>query len=331
MGKNYRKTKSGKFQVSIRQQDKSIYRTFDQEIEAKQFVIDMQKSIKHLTAHPEDRSLKNVILTYLVHSNTKELKSWSSINSRVNVLLRDHTDLIDLTIANITVTDLENFKEKLKAKNLKANSVRQYFSILNQAYKYAITRMKMHITNIVGLIKLPKIANERTRVLSIAEYEKLIKFLPDWLEPPVTFAYYSAARQGEILKMKFEDIDFENRVVMLLDTKNGTDRKVPLSKRAFEVLENQKKLLEAKNEYSLDKNVFPNTKNSVSHGFKTYTKNADIKNCTFHDLRHSAITLFLLPKVHNMLTLQKITGHKSLEQLKRYYNPDMNDVVKLLG
>ena len=68
MGKNYRKTKSGKFQVSIRQQDKSVYRTFNQEDEAKQFVIDMKKSIKHFTAHPEDRSLKNVILTYLNHT-----------------------------------------------------------------------------------------------------------------------------------------------------------------------------------------------------------------------------------------------------------------------
>lgn len=330
MGKNYRKTKSGKFQVSIRQQDKSVYRTFNQEDEAKQFVIDMKKSIKHFTAHPEDRSLKNVILTYLNHTDTKGLKSWSSINSRVNVLLREHTNLIELNIVNITTTDLENFREKLKVKYPDSNSVRQYFSILNQAYKFAITRMRMLIPNIVGLVKLPKIANERKRVLSEAEYIKLVKILPDWLEAIITFAYFSAARQGEILKLKFENIDFENRLATLLETKNGEDRIIPLSIRAFAVIENQKKILIDKNEYSLDKQVFSGTKNSVGHGFKYFADKAELKNIVFHDLRHSAITLWLVPKVDNMLTLQKITGHKSLEQLKRYYNPDMKKVVNLL-
>ena len=50
----------------------------------------------------------------------------------------------------------------------------------------------------------------------------------------------------------------------------------------------------------------------------------------FHDLRHTAATN-LSTKLSNVLELSAVTGHRSLQSLKRYYNPKASDLAAKLG
>lgn len=353
--KNYRKV-GNKWQVSIRQQGKMIYRTFKTEPEAQEFVLNTKKSIAHLSANPQDRSLRNVLFQYLQAPKTQKLKSIDTITSRVNKLVRDFEDLTDLPIGSITVKDLDDFKhnleyhklsveeikelknkeisidskQELEKKKLSKASLNQYFSLLNQAYEYGITRLGMPIINITSRVEKEVLNNARDRILSSDEHERLKKTLQDWMKPIVEIALETACRQGEIRKIQLKHINFKERQITLIDTKNGTNRTVPLSKNALKVLKEEYDKLTDEQKQNIETFLFKGTKNSISSSFAESCKKANIQDITFHDLRHTAITLNLAPYIPNVLMLAKITGHKTISQLQRYYNPTNKTILDML-
>lgn len=346
--KNYRKV-GNKFQVSVRQQGKAIYKTFADEDEAKQFVLDLKKSIKHIQANPADRSLRNIMYQYLRNHETQDLKSVKQIESKIDTICKDYSKLASTSINNIVYADLDNFKAQLKQRivyikrdddgnivsqrKLATNTINQYLTILNQTYIYAIKVLKLPIINIANQISMDKPNNKRDRLMSTAEYSEINKYLPEWMKNIVEFALQTCARQGEILKLTWADINFETRVATLRDTKNNTDRKIPLNKACIEILNNLLKKIDIKNYKSL--RVFEGTTNSVSSAWIYSCKKANVSDLRFHDLRHTAITNLVKKfrdkgRAINLLTLQKITGHKTLSQLQRYYDEQVEDLVEFM-
>jgi integrase len=187
----------------------------------------------------------------------------------------------------------------------------------------------MPIVNIVSRVPKEKLNNERDRILSEDEYIALKKELSDWLLPTVDFALETACRRSEILKIQLKHINFAERKIELLETKNGTNRTIYLSKQALQVLQDLYNDLTEEQKQDRETFLFKGTKNSISKCFATGCKKANIQDMTFHDLRHTAITLNLAPKIPNVLMLSKFTGHKTLSQLKRYYNPTDATLLEL--
>ncbi|WP_437560537.1 tyrosine-type recombinase/integrase [Acidithiobacillus sulfuriphilus] len=71
-------------------------------------------------------------------------------------------------------------------------------------------------------------------------------------------------------------------------------------------------------------------KAGVSHAFIAATQKARIEGLHFHDLRHEA-TSRLFEKGLNPMQVAAITGHKTLQMLKRYTHLRAEDLAKLLG
>jgi integrase len=55
-----------------------------------------------------------------------------------------------------------------------------------------------------------------------------------------------------------------------------------------------------------------------------------LKNLPRHDLRHEA-TSRISERLDNILELSSVTGHKTVQMLKRYYHPRATDLAKKLG
>ena len=128
------------------------------------------------------------------------------------------------------------------------------------------------------------------------------------IAPIIIFAVETGMRRSEILKMRWSDIDEIKKTARLINTTNGDDRTVPLTRNAFEILKN----LEKKTEF-----VFPITANSLQLAWRRVKKNADIEDLRFHDLRHESISRFF----EHGLTIPEvalISGHKDIRQLFRY-------------
>ncbi|MGE5504453.1 MAG: integrase [Actinomycetota bacterium] len=235
--------------------------------------------------------------------------------------------LARFSLANLKPSDLAKWRDaKLKA-GTGPTTVRNYLALISHLYTVAIKEWGMtSLGNPIEKIKMPSAAKARDRRLVDKEEERLLKACDaskcTWLAPIVRVALETAMRQGELLKLQWADVDLARRVAKLHDTKNGDDREVPLSTAAVAEL---KKLPR-----SLDGRVFPVTREVLDTYFRKAVTAAEIKNLKFHDLRHEA-TSRLFELGLNPMEAAAITGHKTLQMLKRYTHLRAEDLAEKLG
>lgn len=128
------------------------------------------------------------------------------------------------------------------------------------------------------------------------------------------FALETAMRAGEICNL--EPADIRDGLAHLRDTKNGSDRFVPLSQEAQRLLS----LLE------LPLGLASDRLSAIFHQYRP----KHLKHIHFHDTRHEAISR-MASVIHNPMTLAKISGHKDIKVLlNTYYNPQGEDLTGLL-
>ena len=208
------------------------------------------------------------------------------------------------------LTDIGRHTQKL----ISPASVRLELSLLSHFFEIARIEWGLCNANPVTLVRKPKTPPGRDRRLAFREEKRLLQYCQQHsnqeLFSIVILALETAMRQGEILSLHWENINFRTRVAHLLETKNGTKRDVPLSLKAREALMR----LGVKHQGR----VF----NYTSNGFKSCWRAAILKlgfeDLHFHDLRHEAISrLFELGSL-DVMEVAAISGHKSLAMLKRY-------------
>lgn len=152
-----------------------------------------------------------------------------------------------------------------------------------------------------------------------------------WLLPLSKLAIETAARQSELLALKWADVDLVRSVMRIKgkDRANGKSRTknkakyrdIPLSSRAKEIL--------IVLPHSIDGKLFPTTASAVKQSFSRAATRAKIEDFHFHDLRHEG-TSRLAEKLQ-MHELMKVTGHEDTRMLARYYHPRAEDLAKKLG
>lgn len=133
-------------------------------------------------------------------------------------------------------------------------------------------------------------------------------------------AIETAMRSGELCKLRWSCTHLKRRFVEVRETKNGSDRDVPLSTRAVELLE----LLPRETDL-----VFAVDSDSRDALFRKAMARTKIQDMTFHDTRHEAITR--LARKLDILDLSRMTGHRDLKMLRRYYNPTAEEIAGRLG
>lgn len=97
---------------------------------------------------------------------------------------------------------------------------------------------------------------------------------------------------------------------------------MPLSSTAMGILQGIPRSLSGK--------VFDTTYEAIHLSFLRACKRAGIQGLRFHDLRHEATSRFF-EKGLNPMQVSSITGHMTLQMLKRYTHLEAEDLAKLLG
>ena len=184
------------------------------------------------------------------------------------------------------------------------------------------------VANPVKLIRKPKTANGRNRRLDSEEEQKLFQACrmcrTRMLEPIAVFAIETGMRLSEILRLKYQDIDFKSRVARLHETKNGEIRDVPLSNKAIQTL------LAMPREIS-ERRIFWAWcgADSIQHTWRRAVQKAGLVDFHFHDLRHEAVSR-LFEKGFSLPEVAAISGHKTWAMLKRYTHLKAEDLAKKL-
>ena len=115
-------------------------------------------------------------------------------------------------------------------------------------------------------------------------------------------------RHSEILSLLWENVDLDTRIVLLPDTKNGSKREVPLTKKAARILSILPKH---------EDRTFPTTDYTIRHGWDRLVKRAGIEGLRFHDLRHEAVSRFFEMGL-SVPEVAAISGHKDYRMLASY-------------
>lgn len=221
---------------------------------------------------------------------------------------------------------------RLNVDKVSGSTVNRELNLLSSIFTVAAKEWKWIAASPTTDVRRPKESQPRDRLYTDDEIERICFALGFDLgaEHPVQtvsqrvavaflFAIETAMRAGEICGLTPRDV--VGRVATLTETKNGTKRKVPLSKRAIELIE----LLPAPDEGAT---IFGITTKSLDTLFRKAKTRAAIEDATFHDSRHLAITR--LAKKLNVLDLARMVGHRDLKQLQVYYNETAEEMAKLL-
>ena len=171
-------------------------------------------------------------------------------------------------------------------------------------------------------IEFPKGSTARTRRLVSDEKERLLTAASlqrnIYIGSIIEFAIETGMRRSEILKLRWCDVDLENGFASLYDTKNGEDRRVPLTRRCIEVLQTVPQT---------DEQVFPISATCLRLAWNRTRNKAGITDLRFHDLRHEAVSSFFEMGM-SVPEVALISGHKDVRQLFRYTHLNPENVFK---
>ncbi|PIX95999.1 MAG: site-specific integrase [Hydrogenophilales bacterium CG_4_9_14_3_um_filter_63_34] len=189
-------------------------------------------------AEAEKTTLKEALERYRDEATARK-KGKSREETRIARWM-DHK-LAVRSLASIRGADLAKFRDEWRKAGKAENTIRIELALLSHLFEVARREWGMEsLQNPVKTIALPGPSERRERRLEPGEETTLLAELEQgrnqYAAPVVRFAIETAMRQGEILGLRWEDVDLKTRVAVLHDTKNGERRVVPLSSAALSVL-----------------------------------------------------------------------------------------------
>jgi len=229
---------------------------------------------------------------------------------RLEDILKTLGTYLPAKLKEITKQTVSDFLEDRSSK-VAAGTVAKELTTLKHALRLAVDDWGLIQTNPARGAKAPKVAEGRTRYLSPTELKAVLEACPVWMRAPIALAAFTGMRRGEILKLRWRDVDLEGRRLYLHETKNGTLRVVPLNSTALAVLHSLPLGLPG----AL---VLPDIDPAR---LSVYTRRVfaslQIEDASFHSLRHTAAS-WLVMEGADLFSVGKLLGHKTPRMTARY-------------
>lgn len=259
-------------------------------------------------------------------------KGYEQERYRIVQILR--SPLAKKYVHQITSVDIATYRDtRLTHLNSKTgepiapSTVRLEMSLLSNFFNLA--RIEWGFTvgpNPCADVRKPKSPPGRDRRFTAREERLILRYAYNHVNKEffsiIVLALSTAMRQGEILNLQWEHINFRTKVAHLPDTKNGSKRDVPLSTKARDAM----------TRLGVKQNgpVFKYTKHGVKSTWRFMLQKLRIEDLHFHDMRHEAISRLFELGTLDMMEIAAISGHKSLAMLKRYTHLRANRLVHKL-
>ena len=221
-----------------------------------------------------------------------------------------------------------------KAYKRSGATVNRYIAALSHALSFAVKERRLLDRNPVSDISRKKEPRGRTRFLSDDEREGLLTACgeSEWpsLRALVLLALTTGARRGELIGLKWVDVDLKAGRALVSDSKNGEQRTRPLAGKALEALREMKLHGSARSEHVFAQpSRFPGPYEYFDAHWHVALKAAGIEDMRFHDLRHTTASMLAVQGA-SLLEIADVLGHRTLAMVKRYSHLVVDHKAKVI-
>ena len=271
---------------------------------------------KHTVADLIDRYIKDVLPLKPKKANDRksQLAWWKS---KIGYCI----------LADVTPDILAQCRDELSVGITQSGTVRapatviQYMTAISPAFTLAVNEWRWLEDSPMRKVSKPVEPRGRVRWLEDDDRAKLLaacqESLNPLLYPCVVLALSTGMRQGELMGLKWPDVNLREGYLILHETKNGERRRVALAGHGLGLLIEHTKLRR------LDTTLlFPSERNpqkpiDLRKAFATALKSAGIEDFHWHDLRHCTAS-YLAMNGASLAEIAEVLGHKTLSMVKRY-------------
>jgi integrase len=325
---SFRKNKAGKWEAQIARKGVRRSGTFDTKAEATKWAHKIESEILGGKKGAVDKTFGDLMIRY--QKEVTPTKGSSHVETKsINRILKD-------SIANVRLRDLDSshFAEwrNNRLKGASGGTVARTMATMSAALNVAVREWKWIDHSPIKEVTKPKQGPARDRRISEDEIERLMFAAGyDYDDKPESvaartgaaflFAIETGMRAGELATLTMDRVNFEKKTahIRAQDSKGRVKRDVPLSAEAIRII----KQMDVKEGL-----VFGVTSVQITRAFIVIKDACLIKDMTFHDTRHEAITR--LAKKMDAVALARTVGHRNLNQLLIYYNESAADLAKRL-
>ena len=277
-----------------------------------------------------DRYLKDVSVTKSIFTQRGETSKSKQLKA----------ELGKYSLAAITPDLVAGYRDKRLEAGRKPNTVRLELALLGHLFTVAMQEWGIGLAyNPVANIRKPSPGEGRDRRLASTEETKLMEAVSNHSNPMlgwiVRAALATGMRSNEIVTLRRAQVDLNRRVIRLTKTKNGSERTVPMTLEAKaifeEALANPIRPIDCDLIFFGEPGKDKKTRKpyAFNKAFGIIKKDLDLTDLHFHDLRHEAVSRLVEAGLSDQ-KVSAISGHKSMQMLKRYTHLRAEDLVSEL-
>jgi integrase len=254
----------------------------------------------------------------------KQLRSAETIDYRLRLLRRRFGSR---KLSEISLGDIEDLRADLRTAGKKPATTNRYLALLRGMLNWAVLRGDLDETpfrkGLQAAVKLERENNRRDRRLSPEEEVKLLEASGGVLRSLVVAALETGMRRGELLSLRFSDVDLERNVIHIraANAKSKKGRDVPVATTRLRTLLKFLSIDANGETKQPDASVFSNEVGEPIEDFRgpwtAALKRAEIRDLRFHDLRGEFASR-LVEKGVPLSQVRDLLGHASIVTTERY-------------
>lgn len=305
----------------------------------------IMKALNTIQQNTQPKTLAGDTMPYIVFMQEwfKRKKEKLKVNTYDNyyVLYKTHVQpaFSGLMLSEVTKGKVEDFVSLLKKKSLSSSTINTIIkAVVSQSFKYAVDEGYINKNPAKAVYNLPKLVQDHKRALTDAEIKALMEAArPHRLWIAIPLLLYTGLRIGELLALKWEDINLEDGTItvnknyvytvssgnMLTTTKNAySNRLVAVNSPVlFGMLKEYKEAYGKGKTYVLScikKDAMIDPQNFRKRTFRKWCTKAGFPEVTFHYLRHTFITLMFEAGIDPSAIMLQV-GHRDLRMINTVY------------